>query len=119
MPGRRKQSKPTAEQRRLAAQWEAIKASHASPLERGAKSWGLKKPKQVKEVEQIDLLVDLPVQKPMKDPGVATKPVIDPLAEIKARLKSRVGQAFNKGGLQYLTDDELEEQRSGSHRRRG
>lgn len=35
-----------------------------------------------------------------------------------AELKSRVGVVFNKGGYQYLTDSDLEDERAGKTRRR-
>ena len=47
-----------------------------------------------------------------------TKPVVDPLAEVKQKLKANVGQVYNKGGPQYLSDADIEEQKTGSHRRR-
>lgn len=51
--------------------------------------------------------------------GAATKAV--PTEDMQAaihKVSSRVGMSYNKGGLQYLTDDELREQRTGAHKRR-
>lgn len=107
-----------AEQRDLALQWEKICASHARPLERGAQAKNVVvKPVKVKVSKAVKTKVVAPVHKPMAL-FVATKPVVDPLAQAKRDLAPRVGQAFNKGGLQYLSDDDMAEQKTGAHKRR-
>lgn len=54
MAPRRKTKKPDAKQRQLAAEWEALLAKHASPLELGAKAKGLAaKPKTKRERLQV------------------------------------------------------------------
>lgn len=123
-PRRAKPKKLTKAQQALADQWERVKAQHAKPLEQGAKGRGrlpgpgtklVAAKAQAKPRPRLDagpLVPSLPMA------GVATVPTCDLLAPEKQALKSRLGQSYNKGTVQYLTDDELAEQRSGSHRRR-
>ena len=108
----------TRKQRELDASWEDILKRHSKPLERGAKAKGIKvvaKPNrnlQRSSDNQSQLL------KAKYVIGSGTKPAVDPLAEVKRQMAHRVGQAYNKGGLSLLTDDEMREQRTGAHLRR-
>lgn len=121
-----KRTKPanTKANRELAAAWEKICASHQAPLVKGAKANGIKvkvtskkrPPVVVQEVETPIPTKTLPVPLSAKATGVL--PVRDELAEAKAVLKARVGQVFNKGGLQYLTDSDLADGKAGLLRRR-
>lgn len=122
---RQKAKKPNAAQRALAAEWERIKAEHTTPLSKGAAANGIKvKNKQVPVLFQPRFMLEeqAPPSKslpePLHDKKTGVKPLVDDLAAAKKALKGRVGPAFNKGGLQFLTDDELVEQRTGVHRRR-
>lgn len=115
---KRKKQKPTAAQRDLAAAEAKMWAAHSKPL-------GASRTVTVETYEPKTPVVSGPyirpnsVPKPVAAPvGNATKTVRDPLAAAKAGLAGRVGQAYNKGGLSYLTDDELAEQRTGAHKRR-
>lgn len=111
----KRKPKPTAKQRELAAEWEKMCKKHARPLELGAQAKGIMlKPKPQKQV--VVHTRPQATSKFIKDTG--TRSVIDPLAVIKAALAPRIGQSYSKGGLQYLTDDEIQEQRKGSHLRR-
>lgn len=114
---KRKPRKPTAEERELARNWEQVLAKHAKPLERGAKAKGIKNvkgvPKAVPDFKRQG--PDIP-SVPMY--GSATKPIADPAAAEKHAMKARAGINYNKGGVQYLSDLDLEEQKSGTHRRR-
>ena len=123
---RSKKGRPTAEQRALDAEWQRLKASHAKPLEKGAKANGRSDTKKTSTMCAV--LQPTPFKRdtgmrsipslPMT--GNATKPIATKdLLEAHQALKGRVGQSFSKGGLQYLSDSELLEQRTGSHRRRG
>lgn len=111
----KRKPKPTAKQRELAAEWEKLCRKHARPLELGAQAKGI----TLKAKPQKQVVVHARPQAPakfVKDTG--TRSVVDPLAVIKAALAPRIGQSYSKGGLQYLTDDEMNEQRTGAHRRR-
>lgn len=119
---RRTRKKPDAKQRQLADDWEALKAKHSAPLERGHVNRGTTVPKltnkqkrELRRQQQALVVEPLPHSTSF---GSATLPVVDPLAGAKRELSARVGQSFSKGGLQYLTDDELAEQRTGVHKRR-
>ena len=105
-------------QRQLQESWDRILQDAAKPLEHGAVAKGvdiqglvqLRKPViSVKPKPRIPSL-------PMGAGG--TKPAVDPLADEKRAMLSHVGQVYNKGGPQYLSDADIEEQRSGSHKRR-
>ena len=121
---KKKAGKPTAKQRELAAQWEATLAAHGRPLEKGKKVAGslpgakakadpIALPTQAKPHKRTNEVVpSLPMS------GTATKPVTDEAAQAKKEMRGRVGIAFNKGGLQYLTDSDLAEQKTGGHKRR-
>jgi hypothetical protein len=124
-----KAKKPNAKQRELDADWQRMIASHSKPLERGASVRGnlpdvkVKKRKKYKEpVTDFDP-TPAPVVRVLPPPSnpwaSASKPQDDAtLRAAKDGLKHRIGQSFNKGGLQYLTDDELAEQVAGAHKRR-
>lgn len=117
----RKKRKPTAAQRELAAAEARMLEAHSKPLTSGRKYGGstVVEDKMSSPVVAGPYIRPASVPKPPPAPvGVATKVVCDPLAAAKAGLASRVGQAYNKGGLSYLTDDELAEQRTGAHKRR-
>lgn len=112
--------KSNAQTRELDDAWENLKAAHAKPLERGCINRGTKAPKlnnKQKRAAKRAAAAE-PTIPHSTSFGTATVPVNDPLAEAKRNLASRVGQSFNKGGLQYLTDDEMAEQRTGAHKRR-
>jgi len=115
--GRKKKRKPTAEEREQALKWEKLLAKHSKPLERGAQANGIKNvkgvPKAVPDFKRQN--PDIP-SLPMS--GVATKPISDPAAAEKHAMKARAGINYNKGGVQYLSDLDLKEQKSGTHRRR-
>lgn len=108
---------PTAKERELVAQWERLMKAHSKPLERGAKAKGVRIETRGKKPALAPTEVSKRPSRPVYM-GSATKPAVDPLAEAKKQLMSRVGQAYNKGGLQLLTDAEIAEQKTGSHRRR-
>jgi len=125
---KRRPRKPTEAERKLRAEWERIVASHAKPLEGGVKAKGklpsvtgakvLTKPSlTVKPVrvrpDDAALVPSLPM-----GIGAGTKPAVDPIGAEKHALKARLGQIYNKGAPQYLTDADLAEQKTGNHRRR-
>jgi hypothetical protein len=114
-----KKRKATKRNPKLDAEWEALLKRHANPLQKGAKANGVKVARLlqpvVAPVEQPKERKKLPIP---NNQNAGTKPIVDPLASAKDQLKARVGQSFNKGGLSYLTDDELEEHKQGLHRRR-
>lgn len=113
-----KPRKPNARERELAAEWDKMMAAHSKPLGKGR---GVQPSKitvgspvvtaAAPRVASVKISASTPL-------GVAVVPVVDPLHVAKRDLRGRVGQAYNKGGLQYLTDDELAEQKTGSHKRR-
>lgn len=119
--GRSKRRKPTASERSLEEEWEKLLARHSKPLERGAKAKGVRAKYQPVSATVIvcgprkQPKIELP-SLPMKGP--ATKPAVDPLAEAKRVLSSRVDLGYHKGGLQYLTDEDLKEREAGGNRRR-
>lgn len=124
---KRKKQKPkklTVAQQALADEWVRIVESHKKPLVKGAIANGVKiaKPAEAKIPVLLAIepappkMKDLPI--PLNPKSVGTKPITDELIEAKRNLAGRVGVSYNKGGIQYLTDDELKEQQSGSHRRR-
>lgn len=122
---KRKARKPNATERQLQADWERMMKQHAQPLVKGAIANGVKVKPKISKKEFTVLTVaeraapkskDLPI--PLSQRQTGTVPVVDVLADAKHALKARVGISFNKGGLQYLSDDELAEQRTGSHKRR-
>ena len=127
---RTKVGNPNAKQRQLDADWQAMLEKHAKPLERGAVSNGFvvkAKTNKQKRLEAREAAAAIVAKSTLRDSirypslpmkGNATKPVVDPLAEAKRGLATRIGQAYNKGGLQYLSDDEMAEQKTGVHRRR-
>lgn len=112
---------PSKKERELAASWEELMKKHSKPLERGAKAKGVsilaKKPKLVSLGPSGGVSTGpLPARYLI---GSGTKPKEDQsLIEAKRSMAHRVGQSFNKGGLSYLTDDELKEQTTGAHLRR-
>ena len=122
-PARPKIKRPpvlTAAQRELQAEWEALQKRHSAPLEKGAKAKGIQvvqgvaiNPRPSRFIRSTERANSLPMF------GNATKalPSAD-MIEAKEKLKSRIGISYNKGGLMYLTDAELEEQKTGAHRRR-
>lgn len=106
-----------AKNRELKESWEKLLIESAKPLEQGAKAKGV----VVDGIVQVKKPVVTVLQKripslPMGAGG--TKPVVDPLGEAKDKLKSHIGMVYNKGGLQYLSDEDIAEQRSGTHKRR-
>jgi hypothetical protein len=119
--GKRKKQKPNAEQRALAEAWDRLQARHSNPLELGSKAKGkLPGTKNVKGVPKA-----IPVFKrknedipslPMN--GTATLPISDPAAAEKHAMKARAGVNYNKGGLQFLSDLDMAEQKTGVHKRR-
>lgn len=120
-----KKTKPanTAAKRALASDWQALVAAHSKPLERGAKAKGVKTvllaPARLSPLPGArDTSTDLKVTSvPMK--GAATLPSLsEDLYTARQNLAARVGMSYNKGGLQYLSDDEIKEQRTGVHKRR-
>lgn len=113
----------TAAKRALAAEWEALLAAHSKPLERGAKAKGVESKPLTKvrlspQGSVRDTSTVLKISSvPMK--GAATLPSLsEDLRAARQNLAARVGMSYNKGGLQYLSDDELKEQRTGVHKRR-
>jgi hypothetical protein len=111
---------PSKKERELAASWEELMKKHSRPLEGGAKAKGVsilaKKPKPVRLDPSINPSGPLPARYVV---GSGTKPNEDQsLIDAKRSIAHRVGQSFNKGGLSYLTDDELKEQTTGAHLRR-
>lgn len=105
---------------KLALDWEKILKKHARPLERGAKAKGVKKIKGPIISEPVLFRRETPKYKSLKSGNVAvTKPITDPsMLEAVHQLRHRVGVAFNKGGLQYLTDSDLQDSKAGLLRRR-
>jgi len=108
---------PVTRRQQLEADWKKLMMKHAAPLERGAQAKGVildvtAPPPPAPYRRTNEHVPSLPMF------GNATSPVVDPLQGAKHTLKSRVGVAFNKGGLQYLTDGDLAEQKTGAHRRR-
>ncbi len=107
-----------AQQRQLDAEWQKLLKSHSKPLERGHKAKG------GGSILVLPTESQSPFTRPTERPkslgtfGAATVPVIDPLKSAKDNLKSRTGQLYNKGGIQYLTDADMLEQKTGSHKRR-
>lgn len=125
-PLKRKKRKPSAEEQKLRKEWERLLQTHSKPLEGGKKVRG-SLPKAKPVGRQTQVLLQTPMAHPRgPDPKLpslpmglgGTKMAIDPLAGEKHALKTRVGQVFNKGGPQYLSDDDIAEQRTGSHKRR-
>lgn len=47
-----------------------------------------------------------------------TVPYDPSLEEAKAALAGRTGALYNKGGMQYISDDDMKQMMSGAHRRR-
>ena len=116
--GRRKKQKPNAKQRELADSWAQLLAKHDRPLERGAKAKGITVVAASVEPDDDLAATKAKLVVGSRSMGVAVKPVVDPLRAEKKALAARTGQAYNKGGIQYLSDDELKEQRTGAHKRR-
>lgn len=112
---------PTKKEKELADSWAELMKKHSKPLERGAKAKGVsilaKKPKPVRLDPSDGLSIGpLPARYLI---GSGTKPKEDQsLIDAKRNMAHRVGQSFNKGGLSYLTDDEMKEQTTGAHLRR-
>jgi hypothetical protein len=121
--GKKKKRKPTAEERELATSWEKLKLSHAKPLELGSQVKG-KIPGTLVSKSKVRYQEPEPYKRknenvpslPMK--GMATKPIADPAAAEKHAMKAHAGVAYNKGGLVFLSDADLAEQRTGVHKRR-
>lgn len=123
MPKRTRKVPNTAASRALDAEWERLLATHAKPLERGAKAKGvttkfspavvLSPAGGVRDTSTSFSIQSVPMT------GAATLPrVNEDMQQARTSLAARVGLSYNKGGLQYLSDDELKEQRTGSHKRR-
>lgn len=116
----------TAANRKLAEDWEKLKAAHTKPLVKGAIANGIKIKSKTKQVPVLLTRPKLEVAEPPKKvlpipltnhtPG--TKPAVDVLSSEKHALKARVGQVFNKGGAQYMTDSDLADAKAGLLRRR-
>jgi hypothetical protein len=123
---KQKRHKPKAIDRQLAADWIGLLAKHGAPLEKGAKSCGSLPGIGTLSPDgrPLNLTCIAPYKRFNKEipslpmQGVATKPSVDILRDAKRQLAPRTGLGYNKGGLQYLTDDELAEQRTGVHKRR-
>lgn len=119
---RKKKRKPTEAERKLRAEWDRIVASHAKPLELGSKAKGKIPGTSTRNMKCVPKVIpyhretpDIP-SLPMN--GTATVPIIDPAAAEKHAMKRHAGIAFNKGGVMYLSDADLAEQRTGVHKRR-
>ena len=119
--GRKKKRKPTEAERKLRAEWDRIVASHAKPLESGSKAKGklpgTKNAKGVPKAQPIfkrenEVVPSLPMN------GTATVPIVDPAAAEKHAMKARAGQVYPKGGLQYMTDSDIQDDKTGLLRRR-
>lgn len=122
---KRSKRKSTKATRSLDADWEALLAKHTKPLEYGAKAKGSSvktvkvkpvwvAPSTTRDTTPGNLKV---VSVPMT--GAATLPnKPTDLQDAIHKVSSRVGISYNKGGLQYLSDAELQEQRTGAHKRR-
>lgn len=115
-----------AYERELLASWQKIVSASQAPLERGAVAKGsavVSAPDEPPARMSTSLRsgaydASFVGSLPMGKGGGGTVPAVDPLHEVKRELAGRTGQAYNKGGIQYLSDADLQEQRSGSHRRR-
>lgn len=122
---KRKPKKPSKEELARRAEWDRIVKSHAKPLEMGRKSRGTLPGAKLDLIKipvgkTVTVRVIDPTLKPPSLPmgSGGTKPAIDPIAIEKRELSGRVGQIYSKGAPQYLSDEDMKEQRSGSHRRR-
>lgn len=123
---KRAKPKNIAASRQLQDDWDKLLASHSKPLEKGAKAKG--SAKKVKPSKELKLQFSTPrivdnsnvKIRSVAMTGAATKVAgMSPdMQEAHRRVASRVGISYNKGGLQYLSDDEMKEQRTGSHKRR-
>ncbi len=116
----RKQTTSKAAQ--LQADWEKLLAAHSKPLERGAKAKSVGTISSVsapnrafrRTSEQLVGAASLNTTV-----NATTVKIEDAeMLRVKRELAARTGQAYNKGGIQLLTDLDMQEQRSGSHRRR-
>ena len=118
-----KRRKPTPNKKdQLQADWEKLHAAHSKPLERGAKAKGVGTISSVSAPNRAfrrtpDSLVGAAS---LNTTVNATTVKIEDaeMLRVKRELAARTGQAYNKGGIQLLTDLDMQEQRSGSHRRR-
>jgi hypothetical protein len=124
---KRKDKNPNnAATRKLAQEWAAMVEAHSLPLERGAKAKGVDttaltvKAKPLLSRVTARTVENLGYQiQSVRMNGAATKSTPTPeLAAAMKHVAGRTGAAYNKGGLQYLTDDELAEHRTGAHKRR-
>lgn len=111
----------TGKKLQLQSDWEKLIAKHSKPLERGAKAHGIvvtgsgsvvaatvPRPSSINSIPSLrtsEFCTTIPIES-------------SELIQVKRNLSSRTGQAWNKGGVQYLTDLDIEEQKTGSHRRR-
>ena len=103
-------------------------ARHAKPLEKGAIANGLSSARKV-DVEYYrhqpssaviprqDKLASVPSLK-STDNCTTIKVEDAEMIQVKRELATRTGQAWNKGGIQLLTELDIQEQRTGAHRRR-
>ena len=111
-----------SEKRALESSWEKLLKRHSKPLEKGAKYNGLPytevvvtAPMPYRRTSVLDNAPSLV----LKDATFTFSKRDSPsLQEAKQLLKTRVGQAYHKGGLQLLTNMDVEEQKTGAHRRR-
>lgn len=97
----------TAKQRQLEADWQALLVKHSKPLERGAISKGIKL--VAPAVASTLPPVDKPRARFVNDTGTARQ---------SAALPRAVGQLYNKGPIQFISEQDALEQRTGSHLRR-
>jgi hypothetical protein len=111
--------------RELQESWQKLLERHSKPLERGAKAYGLSRVSGVenflvtpKPFRRKSILESAPSLEMRGKGETFLKPEDESLREAKEKIKARVGQVYNKGGLQLLTNLDIEEQKEGSHRRR-
>lgn len=116
--GRSRTPVNNARTRELQESWDKIIRESSKPLEQGAIAKGVVVTGLVqisKPVLSMNPSVRIP-SLPMGSGG--TKPVVDPLKEAKQKLAPHIGQSYNKGPIQLLSEDELKEQKLGLHLRR-
>lgn len=103
---RKKPSKPTAEQRKLAAEWEALQRKHSKPLEKGAQGKSKVKP-TAKKLMPLDApygrfsTKDIPSK---VTPGGSTAKAADKQYTGSAMLG--VGQLHKSNGIPVFSKDD-------------
>ena len=111
----------TKKQRELQDSWNKILKKYSNL------SFSSSPPKQTKRLKRKPLEykpspylreTNIPSLSSM-DHGIGAKPIKDKsLLEAEKKLAKRVGLQYNKGGLQYLTDSDLQAMQRGELRRR-